>query len=141
MTRKGLVAGVAAVLLAVAVPALAAGGGRRVVGDCDRSQLRPSTVWISCNNPSFSFTALHWRSFGGAVASASGLMRLESCPRACDPSDVHDYPVALTFSDARPCPDGRDDYRLVLAAYTSSARPPGGPAKPYQLVLFCPLSN
>ena len=47
-----------AALAAGVVPALASGVASRVVGDCDRSQVRPATIWISCNNPSFSFAAL-----------------------------------------------------------------------------------
>jgi hypothetical protein len=68
-------------------------------------------------------------------------MRLESCPSACNLGAVADYPVAVVASNARRCPDGHDDYRLLDVAYSSGARPPGTPAKTPPLVLFCPLAN
>ncbi|MGD0384660.1 MAG: hypothetical protein ABSB73_00840 [Solirubrobacteraceae bacterium] len=128
-------------LAAAAVPALAAGGAARVVGNCDRSQVRPATIWISCNDPSFSLQALRWSAFGGPSARATGVVRLESCPSACIPSAVREYPVVLVLTDARRCPDGHDDYRLADLSYDTSARPPGSAAKPPPLVLFCPLTD
>jgi hypothetical protein len=132
-------------VLALAGAGLAAAaplaGPRRVVGNCDRSQIRPSTIWISCNNPSFSFMKLRWSAFGGPTARAFGVLRLESCPSACDPRAVADYPVVVVASKARRCPDRDDDYRLLDVAYRSSARPSGTPAKTPPLVLFCPLAN
>ncbi|MGD1050929.1 MAG: hypothetical protein ABR947_07645 [Solirubrobacteraceae bacterium] len=124
--------------VAVAAPL---GGPRRVVGNCDHSQIRPSTIWISCNNPSLSFMKLRWSAFGGPTARAVGVIRLESCPSACDPHAVRDYPVVVVASQARRCPDGHDDYRLLDVTYRSSARPPDTPAKTPPLVLFCPLAN
>jgi hypothetical protein len=135
----------ASAVLALACAGLAAaaplGGPRRVVGNCDRSQIRPSTIWISCNNPSFSFMKLRLSAFGGPTARAVGVLRLESCPSACDPRAVRGYPVVVVASKARRCPDGHDDYGLLDVAYSSSARPPGTPAKAPPLVLFCPLAN
>lgn len=131
-------AGLAAAGLAAAAPL---GGPRRVVGNCDRSQVRPATIWISCNNPSFSFTRLRWSAFGGPAARALGVMRLESCPSACNLGAVRDYPVAVVASNASRCPDGDDDYRLLDVTYSSAVRPPGTPAKTPPLVLFCPLAN
>jgi hypothetical protein len=116
-------------------------GTRRVVGNCDRSQVRPSTIWISCNNPSFSFMKLRWSAFGGPTARATGVLRLESCPSACDPRAVRDYPVSVIASHARRCPDGHDDYRLLDVAYSSGERPSGTTANSPPLVLFCPLAN
>jgi hypothetical protein len=130
-----------AALAAGVVPALASGEGRRVVGDCDRSQVRPATIWISCNNPSFSFVALRWRTFGQTSARANGVMRLESCPSSCDPDEVSRYPVTLVLSQASRCPDGHWDYRLADVIFSSPARPPGNAAKTSQLALFCPLTN
>jgi len=130
-----------AALAAGALPALAWGGASRVVGDCDRSQVRPATIWISCNNPSFSFAALRWSAFGGRLARASGVMRLESCPSSCDPRDVARYPVTLVLSHARACPDGRRDYRLAEVTFSSPARPAGNSANTTELALFCPLTN
>jgi hypothetical protein len=112
-----------------------------VVGNCDRSQVRPSTIWISCNNPSFSFMKLRWSAFGGPTARATGVLRLESCPSACDPRAVRDYPVSVIASHARRCPDGHDDYRLLDVAYSSGERPSGTTANSPPLVLFCPLAN
>jgi hypothetical protein len=130
-----------AILAVAAMPAFASGGERRVVGDCDHSQVRPIMIWISCNNPSFSLGQLRWSTFGGPSAGATGVMRLESCPASCSPDSVRDHPVALVFSHARRCPDGHADYRLADVAFSSWARPPGSAAKPTELVLFCPLTN
>jgi hypothetical protein len=129
-----------AVVAVAAIPASASEGARRVVGDCARSRVRPATIWVSCNNPSFSFTRLRWSSFGGPTAHATGVIRAERCSRACSGRFSY-YPVKLSLSDAEPCPDGYRDYRLAVSSYSSPARLPGAGANPTPLRLFCPLTD
>ena len=133
----------AAVLLAVAVVA-SASGAARVVGNCRHSQVRPSSVILACADANASFTHLHWSSFGGATAHATGDYAYNDCTPTCVAGRVHSYAVAITFSKRKRCPDGFADYRTALATYSTSRRPSGaqgGAGKPGTMDLICPLKT
>ena len=132
-----------AALLAVAVVA-SASGAARVVGNCLHSQVRPSSVILACADANASFTHLHWSSFGGSSAHATGDYVANDCTPTCVAGHVHSYPVTITFSAPKGCPDGFADYRVALATYNSSKRPSGAQGaagKPGKMELFCPLKT
>lgn len=133
----------AAVLLVVAVVA-SASGASRVVGDCQHSQVRPSSVILACADDNASFTHLRWSSFGGASAHATGVYAFNDCTPTCVAGHVHSYPVVITFSRAKRCPDGISDYRRAVATYDTAKRPSGaqgGAGKPGTMELICPLKT
>jgi hypothetical protein len=120
---------------AVAVSALASESSRRVVGDCTKSQLRPSMIVLACADDNLVLTKLHWTSFGGSHATAGGDYYVNGCTPNCAAGKFHSYPIRLTLSAARECPDGHDDYRE--ASFTFLATKPRGAPSSY--ALFCPL--
>ena len=133
----------AAVLLAVAVVA-SASGASRLVGNCLHSQIRPSSVVLACADANASFTHLHWSSFGGASAHATGSYAFNDCTPTCVAGHVHSYPVAITFSASKHCPDGYNDYRKAVATYNTTQRPSGSQGaagRPGAMELFCPLKT
>ena len=142
---RGLVlAGASAVVLAAAANPALAGGGARVVGECTRSQVRPTEVILRCADANAALVNLRWQDFGGATAHARGTYAFNDCSPSCVAGTVHSYPVALVFSRARRCPDGRRDYRRVVGRYSSGRRPRGtlGRAgRPGMFSLSCPLKG
>ncbi|MGD1050930.1 MAG: hypothetical protein ABR947_07650 [Solirubrobacteraceae bacterium] len=120
---------------AVAVSALASGNARRVVGDCTKSQVRPSSIVLACADDNLVLTHLQWSSFGASEAKASGDYYVNGCTPDCAAGKFRSYPIKLTLSAARECPDGHNDYRE--AAFTFLATKPRGAASSY--ALFCPL--
>lgn len=105
---------------AIAIPALASGDARRVVGNCTTSQVRPATIVIYCGDANASLTHLHWNSFGGASATASGSYHVNDCKPNCAAGHFHDYAVRVVVSNARSCPDRHDDYRKATLSFTAS---------------------
>ncbi len=133
----------AAALLAVAVVA-SASGSARLVGDCRHSRVRPSSVILACADANAAFTHLHWSSFGGATAHATGTYAFNDCAPSCVAGHVHSYPVVITFSAPKRCPDGFSDYRRALATYDTARRPAGAQGaagKPGKMELLCPLKT
>ena len=91
---------------AIAVSALASGSARRVVGDCTKSQVRPSSIVLACADDNLVLTHLHWSSFGASDATAAGDYYVNGCTPDCAAGKFHSYPIKLTLSAARECPDG-----------------------------------
>jgi hypothetical protein len=52
----------------IGVTAAGATAAARVVGNCTRSQVRPSTIIVACADAGVQLTHLRWTSFGGARA-------------------------------------------------------------------------
>jgi hypothetical protein len=138
MRARALIAGLA-LLGAIGTAALASGAARRVVGNCFKSQARPTTVIVACADDNLVLIHVHWRSFGGPSAPASGIYYVNDCVPYCAAGRFHSYPVKLVFSRARPCPDGYDDYRLASVTFT--ARRPPGVKVTGALPLLCPLKG
>jgi len=109
---------------AIAITALASGTARRVVGNCTSSQERPDSIVIACGDGNLALTNLHWNSFGGASASASGSYGVNDCIPNCAAGHFHSYAVLVVLSQARKCADKHDDYRT--AALTFTGRRPAG---------------
>ena len=136
MRARALIAGLA-LLGAVGTAALASGSARRVVGNCFKSQARPGTIILTCADDNVVLIDLHWRSFGGSSARASGIYYANDCTPYCAAGKFHAYPAKLLFSRARSCPDGYDDYRLASVTFTG--RRPSGMKATDAIALLCPL--
>ena len=132
---------IAALVLAgaIAIPALASGNARRVVGNCTKSQVRPATIVVACADANLALTHLRWISFGGATASASGSYHVNDCTPNCAAGHFHSYPVRVVLSQAKVCPDRHDDYRV--ATVTFIGRRPSGVKSPQARLSLpgCPL--
>jgi hypothetical protein len=136
--RARLIFVFALLLGAIAMSALASSTGRRVVGDCTKSQVHPATIVIACADANLSLTHLHWSSFGGPSASATGRYYVNDCTPNCAAGRFHSYPIRLVLSKAKPCQDHFDDYRRADITFTA-ARPPGQKSATSRQALFCPL--
>ena len=123
MRARALIAALA-LLGAIGGAALASGNGRRVVGNCLKSQVRPRTITIACADGNLVLAHVQWSSFGGPSARARATYYVNDCKPYCAAGKFHSYPITLVLSKAKPCPDGKDDYRLATVRFTAK-RPPG----------------
>jgi hypothetical protein len=124
-------------VLAGAPLALAAGGSNTVVGNCDKSQVKPKSIILACADVNEYVNKITWKAFGGTTATGTGTFVENTCTPNCAAGKFKDYPVTLTLSNPKPCFDRKDDYRLISLTF-SGARPPSSPAKTQQQ-LFCPV--
>ncbi|HEY1778331.1 MAG TPA: hypothetical protein VGG41_19400 [Solirubrobacteraceae bacterium] len=123
----------------IAIPALASGDGRRVVGNCTKSQVRPTSIILTCGDANSALTHLHWQRFGGVTAAATGDYSANDCTPNCAAGKFHSYAARIVLSKARVCPDKYDDYRVASLSF-ASARPPGTKSAQTTISLAgCPL--
>lgn len=122
----------------IAIPALASGEARRVVGNCTKSQVRPASIIIACGDGNIALTHLRWQRFGGVTAVAGGSYSANDCTPNCAAGHFHSYPATVVLSKARQCPDKDDDYRDASVTFTA-ARPLGISARTTISLLGCPL--
>jgi hypothetical protein len=126
---------------AIAIPALASGTARRVVGNCTNSQVRPASIIVACADANIALTHLRWSSFGGTTAAAAGSYSYNDCTPNCAAGHFHADAARVVLSNAKPCPDKHDDYRAARVTFTA-ARPPGIKTASTTLSLpGCPLAG
>jgi hypothetical protein len=123
---------------AISISAFAASDARRVVGDCTKSQLHPSTIVLACADYNLELTKLQWSSFGNSDAYAHGDYYANDCTPNCAAGKFHSYPVKLVVSAAKLCSDHYDDYRRATVTFTGG-RPPGQKGALESLSLSCPI--
>ncbi|HLW94424.1 MAG TPA: hypothetical protein VKS25_03515 [Solirubrobacteraceae bacterium] len=123
---------------AIAVPALAAGNGRRVVGNCTKSQVRPPSIIVACGDGNILLLHLKWTSFGGPSAHGSGDYSANDCNPNCAAGKFHSYPVRVALSKAMLCKDHYDDYQLASLTFTGR-RPAGQKSASAKVALLCPI--
>lgn len=145
MRRRHILAVGGLFLILGIVGAATASAGARVVGDCKHSQIKPTQIVVYCGDANGAFLNLRWSSFGGSTARGEGTWSVNDCNPNCAAGHVHGYPVTVTLSQARKCPDGKKDYRVATARYSSATRRPAGasgkPGQPGRLSLSCPLTG
>jgi len=130
---------VIALASAIAIPALASGDARRVVGNCTKSQVRPASIIVACGDGNIALTHLRWQRFGGATAVAVGSYSANDCTPNCAAGHFHSYAASVVLSKAQLCPDKHDDYRDASVTFTA-ARPPGIKTARATIILpGCPL--
>ena len=123
---------------ATARPAAAVPAARLVVFDCSgHAVVRPKDFVLACADGNSAVEKLTWTSWTPGLASAKGTLRQNDCTPYCAAGHFHDYPVSLTLSNPRRCPDGYHDYRTATAQYTSPRRD----GKLGKLSLLCPLKG
>jgi hypothetical protein len=124
-------------LAACAIPAFASGGANRLAGDCIHSLVKPSEIILACADGNAAVDSVKWTSFGGAVATGTGVYGFNDCTPNCVSGKVHSYPAKLAVAKAQACPDGFNDYRSLKLTFTG--KPPKGYRRVFKTKLFCPL--
>jgi hypothetical protein len=126
--------GIPLVVVAVfAASALASSGGSNRIGGCMKSQVKPSTIILFCGDDGAYVNHIHWSSFGGATSRGSGIYAFNPCKPDCAASKYKTYSVRLVASQAKPCWDAHDDYRLLELVFGA-----GAPYATQDHSLYCP---
>ncbi|HEX4108654.1 MAG TPA: hypothetical protein VHX88_11000 [Solirubrobacteraceae bacterium] len=127
-----LAAAVLTVGAACALPAFAAGSKK--ISNCNEAQTRPKDVTIACGDGNTFLANLHWSSFGGSTASATGTFEENNCSPSCVNGKLEKAAVKVIASGTIACKGRVDVYQRVSLVYTS--KQPAQARKRYSL--FCP---
>lgn len=131
---------IAVLVAALALPAaaLAATGGRVLVGNCNAAQYKPKQIELACGDGSNYLAKLKWKSWAATKATGGGIDEINDCTPDCVSGHFHAYPVSVTLSKPISC-NGRSHKlfgRIALvygSKHPGTKRTAGGP-------LFCPQS-
>lgn len=115
-----------------ATPALASGGSNRI-GGCTKSQVKPSEIILFCGDDGAYVNHILWSAFGGATAHGSGTYAFNPCKPDCAAGKYKTYSVKLVASQAKPCWDSHDDYRMLELVFGA-----GAPYATQKHSLYCP---
>jgi hypothetical protein len=123
-------------LALVAVPAVASSGSNRVVGECTKSQTRPTEIVLACADGNAYVNHIHWTAFGGATARGTGTYVFNTCTPNCAAGTFKHDSVRFTATDARACFDMHDDYRVLALTFVGHSP---FPTREKSFQLFCPV--
>lgn len=113
----------------------ASASGSRYVTDCNKAKSRPASITITCGDANAALIKLHWSSWGGAKAHASGTFAYNDCVPSCAAGSGKQVPATATLSGTRRC-KGRTFYKLLVIHFT--ARVPKGYHRTDPWTLGCP---
>jgi hypothetical protein len=79
---------------------------------------------LACGDGNFWVGALHWRTWGGTGAAATGTAHVNDCTPYCAAGHFHTYPVAITLAAPKTC-SGRSEFTKL--EYRFPGAKPKGP--------------
>jgi hypothetical protein len=130
--RRAVLSVLLVCVVVFAAPALASGGSNRI-GGCTKSQVRPSAIILFCGDDGAYVNHIRWSSFGAATARGSGTYAFNPCKPNCAASKYKTYSVKLVASQAKPCWDAHNDYRMLELVFAA-----GAPSPTKNFALYCP---
>jgi hypothetical protein len=134
--RHFLAGGTLAVTLLASLSMAASGASTVKITDCVKASSRPKSLTLACGDGNTVLSGLRWSSFGGASASASGTLEMNTCTPNCVSGKVVEYPVAVKAVDPRSCKGGLRVYDKVTLRFT--ARVPSSASGLKRWTLGCP---
>ncbi|HVV57569.1 MAG TPA: hypothetical protein VHC45_04345 [Gaiellaceae bacterium] len=93
------------------------------INDCGPLVSRPQTLVITCADANYELASLAWHGWGGARATATGVVKANDCTPNCAAGHFHEYTVTATADELRACGAARYYGRLTIAY--PGARPQG----------------
>jgi hypothetical protein len=112
---------------AATVPA--AGTSTAVLG-CERKpEIRPGNFTLACADDNSYLTALHWTSWTGQRATATGTQELNDCVPYCAEGHFRGYPVHVILWDAAAVADTQAYQRITLTYPGTRPDIPGLPGR------------
>jgi hypothetical protein len=103
------------VVLVVAVVALAFASGaeaRVFVSPCGDALVRPKRIVFTCADAGLRIARIHWRTWGGPVATGDGVLEVNDCNPFCAAGHFHFYPARVQLRHRQRCGRGAR-YRLA----------------------------
>jgi hypothetical protein len=135
---RNLLTGVLAVAAFCAFGAMTASGASTVkITNCNKALSRPKLLTLTCGDGNTALSGLRWSSFGGASASASGTLEMNTCEPNCAQGKVVRYPVAVKASEERACKAGVRVYNKLTLRFTGRA--PKSAKSLQHWTLGCPI--
>jgi hypothetical protein len=104
-------------LLLAATPASA----RVFVDSCGNALVRPKTIVFTCADAGLFIESIHWRTWGGPVATGDGLVQANTCDPFCAAGHFRSYPARVQLRHRERCGRGLR-YRLITL--TGGSVPP-----------------
>ncbi len=107
-------------------PAAAAQGPRvYLASNCINPRYWPTTIIVACADAGAMVRGVTWSEWTNRLANGSGYARINDCVPNCAVGTFHSYPVLVTLSAPRPCPNtGRTQFTRVTLFF-SAQRPVG----------------
>ena len=105
-----------------------------VVPTCVTRAAAPKTWTLACADGNFYLTGLHWKNWGDAAATATGVAHANDCNPYCAAGHFHTYRIVAEVSRLRTC-YGRRQYLHLVVRYTADHRP--GVSNPEVVDLGC----
>ena len=93
------------------------------IWNCGPLVSAPKTFVITCADANYELTALRWRGFGSARATASGTARANDCTPSCVAGRFHSYAVTAVADKLSSC--GKARYYARLTVVYAAGRPKG----------------
>lgn len=93
------------------------------INDCGPLASRPQTLVITCADANYELASLAWHGWGGARATATGVVRANDCTPNCAAGHFHSYRVRATADRLKRCGAARYYGRLTIVY--AGARPQG----------------
>ena len=129
--RKAFKITVVLAFLAVPSVALAASAGsssRPLAINCNQEQLKPKRITLACGDAGIWLSKLKWSNWTGSTASGAGTYNQNTCTPDCAAGKIKSYPVKLTLSKPKACPDQASPGFKHAAFTWTGTRPSHAPA-------------
>jgi hypothetical protein len=124
------------VLFAIGASATFASSGGVKITNCVKASTRPKMLTLTCGDGNTVLSGLHWASFGGTSAHASGTFEMNTCMPNCAQGKVVRYPVSVKAGDMRRCRAGLRVYNKLTLRFTG--RSPSAVSRLKHWTLGCP---
>jgi len=111
-----------AVLADLSVPC-APPGASAWISNCGPLTSAPVELVLACADGNYYLTGLHWKAWGSASTSATGIAHQNDCKPYCAAGHFHTYPVRVTAAKRTRC--GAAVYYARIELDYPGARPPG----------------
>jgi hypothetical protein len=134
--KRVLTGAVLVVALIVATASATLGVSNVKITNCVKASVRPRALTLTCGDGNTVLTGLHWSSFGGSVAHASGTFETNTCNPNCAQGKVVRYSVTARASEPRTCKKGLRVYNKLALVFTGRA--PSSATSLKRWTLGCP---
>jgi hypothetical protein len=122
MRHHQFLAGGALAALVLACVAIVASADSPVkITNCRTAISRPKNLTLACGDGNSVLSALHWSSFGGKTARATGTFEMNTCEPNCATGKAKRYPVVAEAYAQRTCKRGVRVYSKVTLRFTGRA--------------------